>query len=183
MSDEETGICFDTETTGLLAARSADIIHQPFITEIYLCKYNLETFEPVDEYKSLLNIPIPVPEHITRITNITDEMLVGKPKYDEIAEDIFEFCFGSEVVLGQNLMFDLEMLRHSCIRYKTEEFLPEFKEKLCTVELSYPMFNRRRKLGDLYHMATGKKIDGAHRAKADVLATLEVYEWLKSEGF
>jgi len=179
----KTGICFDTETTDLLSPRTASIIHQPFMTEIYLCKYDLETLKPVDEFTTLFNIPIPVPEHIVRITNITDEMLIGKPVFSEVARKIFEFCEDSDVVLGQNIMFDLEIIHHSCVRYGVEQFEPKYKEKICTVEMSYPMNNKRTKLGDLYHMATGKKIDGAHRAKADVLATLEVYKWLVSEGF
>lgn len=179
----KTGICLDTETTGLLEPRLADLIHQPFMTEIYLAKFDLETFEIVAEYETLVNIPIPVPEHITRITGIDDNMLIGQPTFDMVACDIFDFCESSDLVVGQNLMFDLEVLRISCERYDVPQFIPKYKTKECTIEMSYPMYNRRLKLSKLYHMATGKAHEGAHRASADVKATLEVYQWLLSEGF
>ena len=39
----------------------------------------------------LINPGIVVPEHITRITKITNEMLRGKPKLDDVLDEILEF--------------------------------------------------------------------------------------------
>lgn len=177
------GIALDTETTDLLVPNAADTFYQPFITEIYICKFDLDTGEIIDEINTLVNIPIKVPEHITRITGITDDMLEGKPTFDEVIPDIIELCKGVDTVLGQNLMFDHEVVRHNFIRHGREDDMPVFETKICTVEMSYPIKKRRMKLGDLYFMATGKTHEGAHRAKADVLATITCYLWLISEGF
>ena len=40
----------------------------------------------------------------------------------------------------------------------------------------------RLKNGELYKIATGKELIGAHKAKNDVLATYESYLWLKSRS-
>jgi DNA polymerase-3 subunit epsilon len=177
------GICFDTETTGLLLPRKADLDLQPFITEIYLCKFDLESFEVLEEFESLINIPITIPEHITKITKIDNAMLEGKPTFEKVAEEIENFFDKHDCVVGQNLMFDLEVLKYNFLKYKMKNHIPEFKNKICTVEKSFPMFNKRVPLGKLYEAATGMEIKNAHRAKDDVLATLTVYKWLLSEGF
>ena len=177
------GICLDTETTGLLLPRRADLNLQPYITEIYLCKFDLETFEILEEFETLVNIPISVPEIITKITGIDNAMLQGYPFFNEIALDLEKFFENSKCVVGQNLMFDLEILKYNFLKYKMKDNIPEFPNKICTIEMSFPMMNKRTKLGDLYLMATGKPLIGAHRAKDDVLATLTVYRWLLSEGF
>lgn len=178
----KTGIVFDTETTDLLAPELADLIHQPFITEICLCKFDLKTFRIVEEFDTMVNIPIPVPDHITKLTGITDFMLEGKPTFSEIVDSIVEICDGSEVVVGHNLMFDLEVLRHNMRRVDAEDRFPKFSRLECTIEKSKHIKRKRLKLGVLYKMATGQSHEGAHRAKADVLATLECYKFLVNEG-
>jgi len=179
----KTGIALDTETTDLLAPELADLIHQPFITEIYICKFDLDTFRIVDEINSLVNIPINVPDHITKITGITDFMLEGKPVFSELVDDIIELCKGSDLVVGHNLMFDLDVLRHNMRRSNDEDRYPEFSEMICTIERSKCIKRRRLKLGQLYQMATGLYHDGAHRAKADVVATIQCYKFLVNEGY
>lgn len=180
---KKLGICLDTETTGLLLPRKTDLDLQPFITEIYLAKFDLETFKIVDEFETLVNVPIKIPEHITRITKIDNELVSGEPYFSEIALDIEKFCEEINLVVGQNLMFDLEVLRYNFLKYKLEKHFPNFPEKICTIEKSFPIFNKRVKLGELYEIATGKKLVGAHRARHDVQATLEVYKWLLKEEY
>lgn len=177
------GICFDTETTGLLAPKAADIIHQPFITEIFACKFDIETFEVIEEFETLINVPLKLKDEIVRITGITNEMLKDYKEFDFFAPQISNFFEGAEKIVAHNLMFDLEVLSRNYTRYKLDEIFPEIKEKVCTVEMSYPMFNKRLKLGQLYEIATGEELKNAHRARNDVLANLKCYEWLISEGF
>jgi len=177
------GIFVDTETTGLLAAELADIHHQPFITELYACKYDKETFEIVDEVNTLVSIPVPLSEEIIKITGITEEMLQGKPEFQDVIPDFIELCEEVDTIGGHNVMFDYDVIRHNFRRHEVLEHFPEFDYKICTVEMSYPIEKKRLKLSQLYFKATGKTHEGAHRAKADVLATFECYKWLLSEGF
>ena len=179
----KTGIVFDTETTDLLPPNKANIIYQPFITEIYMGKFDLKTYEIVDELNTLIGIPVKLEDHIIKITGITDEMLETKDDFSVWASRISEFCVGSHVVVGHNLMFDLGVLRKAFLRYEQIELYPEFEYKECTVELSYTIQKKRLKLSQLYKLATGMVHEGAHRAKADVFATLECYKWLMKNGF
>lgn len=176
-------IALDTETTDLLPPNAANILFQPYITELYMCTFDLDTYEIVDEINTLVNIPILVPTHITKITGITDEMLEDKPTIADLIPKIVAICDGVDTVLGHNLMFDYEIVRRNFVRSGFESAMPHFENKICTVELSYPLKKKRMKLSDLYHHATGKNHEGAHRAKVDVLATIECYKWLVKEGF
>lgn len=179
----KTAIAFDTETTDLLPPEAADIIYQPFIIEFYACKFDIETGEILGEVNSLVGCPIKLPDHIVKITGINDEMIKNKPHFDFVIPKFVELCKGERIIVGHNVMFDYEVVRRNFIRYGMEDQFPHFEIKECTIELSYPIKRRRMKLSELYHTATGKTHEGAHRAKADVLATVESYRWLLKEGF
>jgi len=175
------GICFDTETTGLLRPNLTDLSLQPFMTEIYCVRIN-KKFKVVDEFHSLLKIPIPVPEHIIRITGITDEMLEYQNTFADKFKKLSKFFKGAEYSLGHNVNFDLDMIKFESRRLGLENKFNWPKNAKCTVELSHPVENKRLRLGYLYELATERKIEGAHRAKADVMATIECYKWLLEVG-
>jgi uncharacterized protein YrrD len=75
-------------------------------------------------------------------------------------------------------MLSVELLRHDL-----ENRFPWPSNQVCTVEASYPIKNKRIKLGDLYSMATGKELKNSHRAKGDTLGLIEVILFLKENGF
>jgi len=175
------GIVLDSETTGLLRPNLADVNLQPFMTEIYCIRVDKKN-RIIDEFESLFKIPIPVPEHITRITQITDEMLEFQEPFNAKFKEISKFFKGAEYSLGHNVNFDLDMIKFEARRMGLERKFNWTKKSLCTVELSFPIENKRLKLGYLHELATGNKISGAHRARADVMATLECYKWLKEVG-
>ena len=79
-SKKKIYVALDTETTGLLKPDSAELQLQPYMTELCLIKFNSK-FEILEKYESLYNIPMPVPELITKITGITDEMLENQPSF------------------------------------------------------------------------------------------------------
>lgn len=188
-------IILDTETTGLLKPNLAANAMQPQIIELYAARFNEETYEITGEFESfvrpvekwgetiLLEDPVRNLKHISRITNIYDYMLSDAPTFSEIAEEFYEFCKDETLVVGQNVMFDYEILKHNYIRVEKSEMFHEFPKKACTVELSYPIRKKRLKLGDLYKICTGQVLEDAHRAKNDVLATLTCYKWLLENGF
>lgn len=188
-------IILDTETTGLLMPNLAPVESQPQIIEIYAAKFNEETFEVIDEFETFvkpltltgdqlyLEDPINKIQHICRITNIYDYMLTNAPLFSDIAISLNNFFKNEDLVVGQNIMFDLDVLRHNYRRINKENLFYDFNKKACTIEMSYPLNKKRTKLGDLYQMATGQVLENAHRAKDDTLATLKVYQWLLEEGF
>lgn len=176
-------IVTDTETTGLLAPSPASIHAQPFMTEIYCRKVDIKTFETIDEFESLVKPKIPIPEFITKITGISDETVKDAPDFSEIYDDLYDFFLGSEAALGQNILFDLTVARHELSRIGKEFNFPWPRDLYDTVEMSFPIMNRRMKLGELHEYLFGYKFENAHRARSDVDATLKCFIELRKRGF
>ena len=176
-------IAIDTETTGLLHPSAADLHLQPYIIEIYACKFDKD-FNFQGELYTRIRAPIPVPPKITEITGIDDSMLIGAPSFVQCYDRLCEFFRGEHTVFAHNCSFDMGMLRLELQRYGWEYKFPWPKNQICTVEASYPIKNRRMNLKELHFMATGKEeIAGAHRARNDVGALVKCIMWLYKEGF
>ena len=176
-------IATDTETTGLLKPEQTQLHLQPFMTEIYMCKFN-DKFEVIDEFERLIKPPFPIPDFISKITGITNEMVADCPEFIDIYEDLCDFVRGEEIIFAHNASFDTGVIRYELERHDLQYKFPWPTTHYCTVELSEPIKGKRLKLSELYHIATGKKeIVGAHRAKTDVLATVDCIKWLHENGF
>lgn len=173
---------FDTETTGLLRPEATEIHLQPYITEIYIAKFD-NSFNVTDSFHRLVKPPVPISAEITRITGIDDETLKDAPSFIGIYDDLCEFVKGESTIFAHNCSFDISMLANELRRYDMLLKFPWPKNHMCTVELSMPIRNKRFALGALYEFCTGKQIEGAHRAKNDVDAMIECIKWLKENGF
>ena len=103
-----TFVALDLETTGLDMEKDT-------IIEIAAVKYNLEregdTFRAVDmeERTMLIDPGKKLEENISMITGITDGMLIGKQKWEEVREKAREFI-GESIIVGHNVLFDIGML-------------------------------------------------------------------------
>lgn len=175
----------DTETTGLNRPEAANEKLQPFITEICAikCKFDGGDFKIIDEFNSLVRPPIPLPPKITEITGITDEMLENEPTFIEIYKPLAKFFLGTQVIVAHNLAFDAKVIEQELARYDLVTHFPWPPTWHCTIELSMPINSKRMRLGDLYKMATGKKLENAHRARNDVVGMIECYKFLWENGF
>ncbi|MCH9735888.1 MAG: 3'-5' exonuclease [Actinomycetia bacterium] len=188
-------LVMDTETTGLLQPLLCDNVYQPQLIEIYIGKFDEKTYEVYDEINTfikpitkwgdqiLLEDPVNDLRHITRITGIYDGYLTHAPTFDEVAEEVHNFCDGEDLLVAHNLMFDLEVMMHNFIRIGQPHLHTDFRRKCCTVEMSYPILKKRMKNDQLYKMATGQVMEGSHRAKVDSMATLTSFKWLREQGF
>lgn len=169
---------FDLETTGLLKPKGADIMHQPHITEFYGMQVD-NSGKIRRDFHSYVKPPIPIPSHIERLIGITNEMVRDAPAFIEVFQDITRVFFCSHTVVAHNLTFDEGVLINELKRIGKEYHFPYPPIKFCTVEQSMHIKGHRLKNSELYELATGKEIVGAHEAKNDVLATYESYKWLK----
>lgn len=116
----------DVETTG----------GSPFfnrVIEIGLLR--IEKGEVIEEYQTLLNPGIPIPEFITKMTGIGDEDVAASPTFEELADDIIS-KFENSVFVAHNSQFDYGFLQEEFRRlgygFNTEQ--------LCTVKLSRTLF-------------------------------------------
>jgi len=173
-------VFLDTETTGLLKPEPVDLDQQPYIIELYCIKTN-DDLDPIDEINVLIKPPIPISEEITKITQITPQMLEGKNDFGYYIEELKQFFLGVNRMVGHNLAFDRGMLVNELRRYEQQFAFPWPPDQFCTVEASEHIQQRRLPLATLHQLATGAPHVGAHRAKEDTFATVRCYHWLMEQ--
>ena len=175
-------LAFDTETTGLLRPSATERHLQPFIIEICVVKFD-NRFEITDVFESFVKPPVPISEEISKITNITEDMVKDAPDFISIYDDLCEFFLSEKEIYAHNCSFDVDMLSNELTRHGLLNKFPWPPRHVCTVEASFCIKNKRMRLSDLYKLATGGEIQGAHRAKTDTMALVECIKFLKENEF
>jgi len=171
----------DFETTGLIRPDGNSLASQPHATQV--CAVQIGEMEEVEvEVNTYIKPPISIPEHITKITRINDYTVQDAPTFGEIYLDLADAFFGSHTVIGHNITFDMHMLIIELKRLGKEFHFPYPPIWYCTIEQSMHLKGYRLKNGELFELATGKELIGAHDAKVDIMATYESYKWLKAGG-
>jgi len=172
-------VVFDTETTGLLKPIGTALELQPYVCEIAILRF--ENGKLQDKLNTLIKPPISIPYYLTKnVHGIDDLMVKDKPVFHHFHGQIADLFKGADVSIAQNLTFDEGVLIYEFQRLDLKaDFL--FKQKrFCTIEQSMHLKGFRMKNNELYKAATGKEIEGAHRAYNDALATYQIYKWLKN---
>ena len=175
---EFQAIIFDTETTGLIKPDSVELAEQPRIIELYCLKVLHKadgTLEVIDELDTFLSVPDPLPPIITKITGITDDMLVGQPTFAQKFNEIARFHVGAERWVAHNLAFDSCMMANEVARIGKVLHFPFPPEHFCTVQKTIHMEQRRMSLSNLHKELFGTDFE-AHRAKNDVEALYRCYK-------
>lgn len=175
-------IIWDTETTGLVGPEALPLAKQPRIIEFCAVKLDKKTLKEIGCINFLIHPTVALPPEITRITGITDKDLAKAEPFPAHIEKITEFFLGVKYSVAHNLDFDSSMLKFELQRIGREFSFPWPPRRICTVEKSYHLKNRRMKLTELHEIATGRPIVGVHRAINDVKALADVVRWLKEKG-
>lgn len=153
-------VVVDTETTGG-RAWSGDRI-----TEI--AAVVVRNGEIVEVFETLVNPQRSIPPFVTRLTNITWDMVKDAPTFDRVAPDVMRVLEGN-VFVAHNAMFDWRFVTSELTRSTGRKL---GGRRLCTVKIArkvLPQLSRR----SLDHVARyyGVEIRGRHRAAGDALAT------------
>ena len=171
--DYDEFVIFDIETTGLSAINDA-------ITEIGAVK--VKDGEVIDSFSQLVNPGREIPEFITNLTGITNEMVKDAPTIDEVIVDFNEFIQGS-VVVAHNASFDVGFIRENLKKVGLGLYNPV----LDTLELARAVFPdlKNHKLNTLAeHLEV--VLENHHRALDDANATKDIFlktmELLKARG-
>ena len=116
----------DLETTGGDSRRSR---------VIEVAVYAFDGKKIIDEYSSLVNPGVHVPEFITNLTGITNEMLEDAPTFDEIYEKVASITH-DRVFVAHNVGFDYSFLRNE-FKLLDQRFI---RKRLCTVRTTRKIF-------------------------------------------
>ena len=105
-SFDDEFIVFDIETTGL------SNVHDR-ITEIGAVR--VKGNEILERYDTFVNPGMPIPERITELTGITNEMVADARPIEEVLPEFFEFA-GDRLLIAHNANFDTGFIRRAAER-------------------------------------------------------------------
>ncbi|MFL5469155.1 MAG: PolC-type DNA polymerase III [Gemmatimonadaceae bacterium] len=153
-------VVVDTETTGGRAWLSDRITE--FAAVI------VRNGEIVDVFETLVNPQRSIPPFVTRLTNITWDMVKDAPTFERIAPQVLRVLEGN-VFAAHNAAFDWRFVTTELSRATGRQI---YGRRLCRVKMArkvLPHLSRR----SLDHVARyyGVEIHNRHRAAGDALAT------------
>ncbi len=150
MTFDQEFVAFDLETTGL-SSRTDRIIEIGAVI--------LKDGQETDRFQTFVDPERPLERKIVELTGITDEMLRGAPKIEEVLPEFLNFI-GGRVLAAHNADFDTGFIRAECDRLGYEyhytavdtlilsqNLLPHlnrFKLNIVSNALSLPDFNHHR---------------------------------------
>lgn len=154
----------DLETTGLSAKYDS-------IIEIGIIKIRNNTI--VKEYSQLINPGFKIDNYITELTGITDEMLCGMPKIEDVKKDVLSFI-ENDILIGHNIVFDINFLRNNLDSYLENDYID-------TLQLSRKVYTelKHHRLKDMVIYLNLSS--NTHRAINDCISTKELYDQIKNE--
>lgn len=128
-----------------------------------------------DTYSALLRTDRPLPEKVTELTGITEEMLRSGREPKEAMEDLFAFI-GEDILVGQNLIFDYSFLKQWAVNHK----ISFERSAVDTLKLARHFLPQEQKK-DLESLCQyfGIERKNAHRALEDAAETFQIFEKLK----
>lgn len=158
-------VFFDLETTG--TSTTADRI-----CSIAAVKVNadLEIIGEIKDY--LVNPGIPIPPAATEVHGITDEMVKDQPSFKQYSRGMQQFTSGCDLGGFNSNRFDVPMMSEEMARAGIE--WPEPETNFIDGYQIYAT-EEKRDLAAALLFYCGKILIDAHNAKADILATLDVY--------
>ncbi len=151
-------VVFDTETTGLsLTSR---------IVEIGAIK--IVRGKVVDEFCSLVNPGISIPDKVISIHGITDEMVTNAPQIESVL-DTFSRFLDNSILVAHNAVFDLRMLALHLERARRPFFLNPTIDTHTLARKYFPELKKYNLPFLIEHW--GSPYQGCHRALADAKHT------------
>ncbi|MBM6968652.1 PolC-type DNA polymerase III [Pseudoramibacter alactolyticus] len=130
----EDYVVIDIETTGM-SPKYDEIIE---LSAINVCNNQIQ-----DHYSSLVQPPAYltsdgdspelitefVPEFITELTGITNQMLSDAPTIDKVLPEYLD-SIGDQLVIGHNVSFDINFIRQNSMSLGLSEFNPNYTDTL-----------------------------------------------------
>lgn len=163
-------VCIDCEATGL--DKEGDEI-----IEIAAVIFTLE--KDLEIYDSLVNPGRQIPEASIQIHNITQEMVKGQPKIQEVLPKIISMI-SNRIIVGHGVGFDIHLISRDAKRHNIPCMIKNnlFFDTLRMARLyGESPRNSLEKLREHFNISE----EGAHRALNDVIVNIEVFRKLSAK--
>ncbi len=157
-------VFFDLEATGTDPAKDR-------IVELAFVKIAPDGKQ--DKYVKRINPNIPIPPEVTLIHGIADEDIKNSPLFKQIAHNLYEWLRGCDFGGYNSSKFDLPMLAEEFLRAGINVDFTE-RNMIDVQQIFFKMESRT--LSAAYNFYCNKKLENAHSAEADILATIEVLD-------
>ncbi|WP_031425821.1 3'-5' exonuclease [Flavimarina sp. Hel_I_48] len=156
-------ICFfDLETTGTNVANDR-------IVEISVLKVHPGGKE--EKFTWLVNPTVPIPAETTAVHGIKDEDVADKPKFKELATEIYNLIKDSDLAGYNSNRFDIPLLAEEMLRADVD-FDMKNRHAVDVQTIFHKM--EQRTLAAALKFYCQQELTDAHSAEADTIATYEV---------
>ncbi len=157
-------VFFDLEATGLNLTRDR-------IVQIALIKLFADG-RANEELELKINPTIPIPAEVTAIHGLTDADVRDAPTFRDVAQRLATFIGDSDLAGYNSNRYDVPLLQEEF--YRAGIFFDTGSRRLIDAQhIFYQM--EPRTLGAALRFYTGKDMENAHDALADVRATVNVF--------
>jgi DNA polymerase III subunit epsilon len=148
-------IAFDLETTGFLAGVDK-------IVEVGAVRFVDGQVDGV--FSTLVDPLMPIPPGASRVNGITDDMVKGKPKIDELLEAFADFC-ADDPMIAHNADFDEKFLTSDIKKFETKAPRGLILDSLPIARKVYPGLANYKLATLVQHLSIPSA--GFHRAEED----------------
>ena len=122
----------------------------------------------VGRFQSLVKPDDGIPDYITALTGITNEMVADAPGIEDVLPRFLEFI-GEDIVVGHNVHFDVNFLYDYAEDFELKPFSNDLVDTLRLSRRLYPELQSHKLSALAAHF--GVELDGEHRALADCVTT------------
>ena len=167
----------DIETTGL-SPEYDDIIE---LSAIKVCNNQIQ-----EQFSSLVQPPVYytldeqthfIPEFITDLTGITDDMVSNAPKIADILPDYLAFIDnGNSIIIGHNVSFDINFIQKNSEHNGFPTFNPSYVDTIRICRKLFPEKHHHRLADVVDYLGIPFSEDQAHRSLYDCEITNSVYQ-------
>lgn len=189
---------YDTETTGLPDFKApSESAHQPHIVQLAALLVDMDTRETIQSMDVICRPDgWTIPDEVAAVHGITTEHAaeVGIPEH--LAVSMFMELWVGRARVAHNEQFDARIVRIALMRFHSEDAADIWKSgpTECTARLATPIcalpptekmkavgrfHHKTPNLGEAYRHFTGKELENAHSAIADVMACRDVFFAIK----
>lgn len=156
-------VVLDLETTGL---------DYQYDNIIEISALRIRSGEITETFSTLVNPGCSIAPWISELTGITDEMLVTAPPLSDVIHDTRQFV-ADDIIIGHNVSFDVSFLCAACVKFSKAQLLNDYVDTMRIARRVEPGLKhyRLKDLVAIYNV----KVDRAHRAEDDCIATLKCY--------